>query len=76
MTISPQSGHRSFVASSSGGIILLHEVHVGIKISVLSLMVTPRSRVDIDATPLYVLSFNEFLKLVIGYWHWKIDEET
>ena len=60
MTISPQLGHGNFVASVPGGIIRLHEVHMGTATFSFSLMITPRRKVDIDDTSLYVLLLNEF----------------
>ena len=66
MTISPQLGHGSFVASPPGGIIRWHEVHVGMATLTLSLKATPQGKLDIDITLLYVLSFNEILKTILS----------
>jgi hypothetical protein len=41
MIISPQFGHGNFVASVLGGIILWHDVHVGICIVVILLIEDP-----------------------------------
>jgi hypothetical protein len=49
MTISPQEGHGSFVASSFGGIVRLHDVHVGITMLTFSLTATPQGKLDMES---------------------------
>jgi hypothetical protein len=49
MTISPQLGHGNFVASSLGGIVRLHDVHVGITMLTFSLTATPQGKLDMES---------------------------
>lgn len=53
MSISPQLGQFDFVASSPGGIVRLHDMHLGITTLALSLTATPQGKLDIT-TPSYI----------------------
>jgi hypothetical protein len=53
MSISPQLGQLNFVASSPGGIVRLHDMHLGITMVILSLTATPQGKLDITI-PTYI----------------------
>jgi hypothetical protein len=70
MSISPQLGQLDFVASSPGGIVRLHDKHLGIMMFILSLTATPQGKLDIT-TPTYIC-YLLMLHLSIG----KFKERT
>ncbi len=53
ISISPQLGQLVFVASSPGGIVRLHDMHLGITMLILSLTATPQGKLD-NTTPSYI----------------------
>jgi hypothetical protein len=63
MSISPQDGHGNFVASSFGGIVRLHDVHVGIATLTFSLKATPQGKLDMESLSYMCYLLIAFLRL-------------
>ncbi len=53
ISISPQLGQLVFVESSPGGIVRLHDMHLGIMMFTLSLKATPQGILD-NSMPSYI----------------------
>lgn len=68
MSISPQFGQLVFVASSPGGMVLLHDMHLGITMFSFSLTATPQGNLD-NTMPSYICYLlklpEQYNKLVI-----------
>jgi len=53
ISISPQLGQLVFIESSTGGIVRLQELHLGITMFILSLTATPQGILD-NTMPSYI----------------------
>ena len=53
ISISPQLGQLVFVESSPGGIVRLHDIHLGIMMLIFSLTATPQGILD-NTMPSYI----------------------
>lgn len=68
MTISPQFGQLVFVASSPGGIVRLHDMHLGITMFTFSLTATPQGNLDNTTASYiyYLLILSQCYSKVVG----------